>query len=478
MSVDVKLVDKSIYSEKMDNLTMAILGLTANQGGQVAIKSWNQVQQIVRMGLAPKFFSIGDILYAEKESAISATCSNGGITVTVNAEVFIEAVGESGTLDYEATYDGVEWHKEDNTPINLATYGITLSGSAPQEGDKIVIHETADSIPFVVVGFDQERPVDTNREHSMSLLMLNTFTGVQYSASQTGFYFADGLSAGSYCITIGNYDVAHGGNATYYFTLSQAIPSGGQLRLDWAYNTNVVDRKISTYASNSASSTLETNVSVSTTPISGAVNLGTLANGTISTATITDFAGQTKSVQVNNVERMRYGSNNWEQSAIRQWCNSKAKKGSVWTPKSPFDRQPSWATTLDGFMHGLDPHLVSAISKVKKTTLLNNVCDGGGNITTEETCWLMAMGEMGVNGFSAEGSQYEWYKQLLGGTIADWSTHTELIKTNSAGAPQYWWLRSPNTGSAYYSRYVYPSGIVHYSGASNGYQAVVGFAIA
>lgn len=474
MSVDVKLVDKSIYSEKMDNLTMAILGLTANQGGQVAIKSWNQVQQIVRMGLAPKFFSIGDILYAEKESAISATCSNGGITVTVNAEVFIEAVGESGTLDYEATYDGVEWHKEDDTPINLATYGITLSGSAPQEGDKIVIHETADSIPFVVVGFDQERPVDTNREHSMSLLMLNTFTGVVFCGTQALFQFPNGLPAGSYAFTINSsYQPTYGGGSTLYFTLTQAIPSGGQIYFPWGYNTQATANKISTYANNSAASVIESNISVSTTPISGAINFGTIANSTIQNVTVSDIV-----VNINNVERARYGSNNWEQSAIRQWCNSKAKKGSVWTPKNIFDRPPSWATTLDGFMHGLDPHLVSAISKVKKTTLLNNVCDGGGNITTEETCWLMAMGEMGVNGFSAEGSQYEWYKQLLGGTIADLSTHTELIKTDSAGAPQYWWLRSHNTSNASDSRNVGTSGIVGNHGAGIGYQAVVGFAIA
>ena len=473
MSVDVKLVDKGTFNEKMDNIALAILGLSATQGGQVQVKTWQQIQQIVRMGLAPKFFSIGDILYAEKESAISATCSNGGITVSVDAETFIAAVGESGTLDYEATYDGVEWHKEDNTPINLATYGISLSGSNPQEGDKIVIHETADSIPMVVVGFDQETPVDTTREHSMSLLMLNTFTGVVFSATQALFQFPDGLVAGSYAFSIdASYDSSYGGGSTLYFTLTQAIPAGGQIYFPWGYQQQASATKITTYASSSATSALESNVSVSTTEIAGATNLGTVANSTIQSVTV---GGVT--VKINNVERARYGSNNWEKSAIRQWCNSNAKKGSVWTPKDIFDRAPSWASTLDGFMHGLDPELVSVIGPVKKKTMLNTVTDGGSYITTEEKCWLMAMGEMGVSGFSSEGAQYEFYNKLLGGTIADWSTHTELIKTNKAGAAQYWWLRSPTTGSADGARDVYTSGIVSDNYAFDGHQAVVGFAI-
>ena len=199
--------------------------------------------------------------------------------------------------------------------------------------------------------------------------------------------------------------------------------------------------------------------------IAGATSLGTIANSTIQTVTV-----GTATVKINNVERARYGSNNWEKSAIRQWCNSNAKKGSVWTPKDIFDRPPSWASTLDGFMYGLDPELVSCIGEVKKKTVLNSVTDGGSYVTTNEKCWLMAMGEMGVSGFSSEGSQYEFYNKLLGGTIADWSTHAELIKTNKAGSAQYWWLRSPDTGSAFSARRVHASGYVDSGSANYGNQ--------
>ena len=470
--IDKIFVGEDVFSEKMDNIAAALLGVAAGQGGDIVVKSWKEIQMIVRMGLARKFFSIGDIIYAEKESAISASCSNGSVSVSVNAETFIAAIGEAGNLDYEATYDGIEWHKENGDPVNLTAYGISVTGT-PIANDKIVIHETADDIPMMVIGFDQETPVDSTRTHSMSLLMLNTFTGVVFCATQALFQFPDGLPAGNYCFSIASgYQNSYGGGSTLYFTLAQDIPAGGQLYFPWGYNTQASATKISTYASASATSATESNVSVSTTEIAGATSLGTIANSTIQTVTV-----GTATVKINNVERARYGSNNWEKSAIRQWCNSNAKKGSVWTPKDIFDRPPSWASTLDGFMHGLDPELVSCIGEVKKKTVLNSVTDGGSYVTTNEKCWLMAMGEMGVSGFSSEGSQYEFYNKLLGGTIADWSTHAELIKTNKAGSAQYWWLRSPYTGSAYYARIVNISGFVNYYDARGGHQAVVGFAI-
>lgn len=470
--LDKIFISEDSFNEKMDNIAMALLGISAGQGGDIVVKSWKEIQMIVRMGLARKFFSIGDIIYVEKESAISASSSNGNLTVSVDPETFIAAIGESGNRDYEATYDGVEWHKENGESVNLTHYGVSITGT-PVTDDKIVIHETADEIPMVVIGFDQETPVDSTRTHSMSLLMLNTFTGVVFCGTQALMQFPDGLPAGNYCFSIASgYQNSYGGGSTLYFTLAQDIPAGGQLYFPWGYNTQASATKISTYASATATSATESNVSVSTTEIAGATSLGTIANSTIQTVTVAS-----KTVKINNVERARYGSNNWENSAIRQWCNSSAKKGSVWAPKDIFDRPPSWASTLDGFMHGLDPELVSCIGEVKKKTVLNSVTDGGSYATTNEKCWLMAMGEMGVSGFSSEGSQYEFYNKLLGGTIADWSTHTELIKTNKAGTAQYWWLRSPYTGYACNARSVNSSGLVNYDSAYTGLQAVVGFAI-
>lgn len=470
------MVGKDVFSEKLDNLTVAVLGLSATQGGDFEITNWKQIQAIVRMGLAPKFFSVGDIIYVNKEKAISINSSNGSLSVSINAETFIEAIGEQAYKDYETHYDGVEWLNEHDEPIVLAFYGITINSGTPQVGDKIVVHETIDRIPFVVVDFDKETPVDSTRTHSMSLVMLNTFTGVQFCATQALFVFPSGLPIGSYKFSIAsNYESSYGGGSTLYFTLTVAIPAGGQIVFPWAGSTQASATKITTYSGPTSTVALESNISVSTTEIVGAIDLGTIANGPIQeVTTVTDAP-----VKINNAHRARYGSNNWEESAIRQWCNSDKPKGSVWTSKNIFDRPPSWASTLDGFMHGLDVELKEVIGEVKKGTKLNTITDGGGKVITNEKCWLISMGELGVTGYSSdEGSQYKYWEILMNGTaIADWSTHAELIKTNAGGTAQYWWMRSPSTGISHYARLVNPSGYVTNSHAHIGLQAVVGFAI-
>ena len=458
--------DGLALKEGLEQIATAITAMSAKQDGSSEITSFKDIQNIVRNGLAHKFFSVGDQIVVEKATAVNATSSNSGLSVSVNEDVFLAKVGHAGTKDFEFVFDGVAWLLR-TEPVVLSEYGISVTGT-PHADDIINVIETASHIVMDVLGIDCERPVDTTRTHSLTLGMHYTFTGVQFSNSQALFVLPNGLATGSYSFTIGNYDVAYGGNATYYFTITQAIPAGGQIVFGWSYNTQASTCKISTFASPTATTAIESNISVSTTAISGATNLGTCDNGALV---------ETGDIHINNISRARYGSNNFPQSAFRQWANSDKAKGSVWTSQSEFDRPPSWATTLDGFLHGLDPELVKCLGKVKKTTVLNNVCDGGGSVETEETCFAISLGELGVNGYSVEGAQYPYFKNLLGGTIADWSTHKELIKTNPSGSPQYWWLRSPYTGNALNTRNVYTSGGVSTSNAYYSSQAVLAFAI-
>lgn len=56
---------------------------------------------------------------------------------------------------------------------------------------------------------------------------------------------------------------------------------------------------------------------------------------------------------MNHMHRIIFGSNNYAQSAARQWLNSAAIAGSVWVPQTKFDRPPNFDTTYNGFMHSL-----------------------------------------------------------------------------------------------------------------------------
>ena len=80
-----------------------------------------------------------------------------------------------------------------------------------------------------------------------------------------------------------------------------------------------------------------------------------------------------KTTNMNHSHRIRYGSNNWVESAMRQYLNSDKAAGSVWTPQTKFDRPPSWNANTAGFMNGLDADFLAVIGKTTKVTCRNTV---------------------------------------------------------------------------------------------------------
>lgn len=465
--------DGEAIAEGLEKIALAIHSQTASSGASTSVKSWAQIQQIVRSGLAPQVFSVGQQIEVEKASAVTASSSNSALGVSVTPETFLAKMGHAESAYVEFLYDGHAWTKGGAT-IDPVEYGVAVTGT-PSVDDVITIHETASKIVFDVLGFDQETPVDESRTHSMTLGMHYTFTGVVFDAPEAVYAFPNGLPAGSYSMTIGNMETSYGGGKTWYFTLGSAIPAGGQLFISWGYNVQIGSQKMSSYASGDDTTPIES-VSISETAISGAVALGTIADDAPHDGTVT-VSGTSYAVKCNNGYRVKYGSNRWKTSAIRQWCNSANPKGSVWKAQTAFDRPPSWATTLDGFLYGLDPELVSAIGKVNKTTDLSTF-DGSGSETTAESIFLLSTYEIG-SGTNSALPAYKYWLDLIGGApVADWGTHAEYIKTNKAGGDaQYWWLRSPHSAISYDARNVYTSGSVYNYSAYYGIQAVVALAV-
>ncbi len=477
------LIGEDVFSEKMDNVVMALLGISAEQGGHVQITTWKQIQQIVRMGLARKFFSVGDQFIVSKESAITITSSNTNLSLSINAHTFVEKMGEAANADYEAIYDGAEWHDGDKN-IVLAQYGVTVNSGTPQEGDKIVVHETATDIIFEVMGFDQEELVDTTRQHSMTLGMKYTFDGIVFDDREA--FFANrtsaALPAGTYNFKLTDHSWVSGDTGKFFqFSLVNDLPVGGQLVFQQAYNATLAGASIKVFANGDTKNSSPTETCTLSEGSSGTY-LGELKN-----SLDLDSASNYQKC-FNHCQRAIIGNNRWSYSAIRQWCNANTPKGTFWKAQHVFDRQPGWHDTSsgkDGFLYNLDPELVSVLGKCKKDVELAS-CDqytsGGVTVTrekTEDLVWLFSREEIqsSSSGEAASHPPYEYWHALLGETYGDWRTDTRFIKTNTAGSAQYWWLRSPNPGSGLGARLVYTSGGVDGSFASYGLQAVVSFAI-
>ena len=441
------------------------------------VESYEDVLSIVRMGLAPSVFSIGDVIEVGRETAVQASLGeHTGITaVSVVEETFVAAMDEAGEKEYEIIFDGSAW-KYEGTPMILADYGLSVTGT-PAEGDTIIVVETASTIKMVVMDFIENGQTtigniklhDKTKQYGMILQSEKTLYGLQFDAPEAFYYAAEGLSAGTYNITLGdNYDTSYGGGATYQFTLTQAVPAGGQITLDWPYQkTPLQGAGVKTWASSSATTPIET-----VTPSVGddGTSLGTLL------IAVQDASG------LNSIHRMRYGSNRWSTGAMRQHLNSSKVAGSVWTPQTVWDRAPSWVSSTAGFMHGLDPEFVKICGDVELLTALSTVAGdassaegsaGTGFETTVDKFFLPSRPEVfgGGDNASDKGNAWQYYSansDVPGGS-SNSGNDTNRIKTNAAGSAQYWWLRSPYVGYGSNVRSIYPVGNVNTSSASYSY---------
>lgn len=286
---------------------------------------------------------------------------------------------------------------------------------------------------------------------AITLLLHETMPDLIFSAKQAVFAFPDGLAAGEYHFTVSQQPWFAGDvGKTISFTLTQAIPESGQLVLNNAYSATMIGATISSFASPTATTAIET---VTMSEGSDGTNLGSLTN-----------AG-TPANNINSIQRALLGSNNWQKSAQRQMMNSDKAAGSVWTPQTIFDRPPTWASNTAGFMYGLDEDFVSVVSPTTYTTVNNTVSDGGGEYTLTDKFYLPSRTEIfGTNELTnyPEGTQYTYY---VGATDAD------RIKYR-AGSTRSWRLRTPGSYYASGVRNVSTTGALY----SNGAGGVLGWA--
>lgn len=319
-------------------------------------------------------------------------------------------------------------------------------------GDQLTCQRGSTTLVWDIIGFDIDTPADKQFTHSMTLQLHDCLPGTQYDAPEALFYCETALAAGTYNFTLrAGYDTTYGGGKTYQFTLTKEVPAGGQITFPWNWNTQASTTKVSTYKSRTDTAAIET---VGVTEGTGGTNLGT-ADG--------------KTTNMNHSHRIRYGSNNWVESAMRQYLNSDKAAGSVWTPQTKFDRPPSWNASTAGFMNGLDADFLAVIGKTTKVTCRNMVTDNGGSDTTKDKFFLLSRREVFAGNEVSnvtEGEPYPFYSDYSDYASANAGADKNRIKYRG-GSPQWWWLRTPYTGYGHNVRFVNTAGILSDYDASN-----------
>lgn len=295
---------------------------------------------------------------------------------------------------------------------------------------------------FDVVAHDYLKSVHDENAHTMTIQQHDLLPSTQFDAPEAFYYAETQLAAGTYNVILAT---AYGGWAagTYQFTLTQAVPAGGQLRINGYENTAITSLNVQSFADRTTNTATE---SVAITAGSGGTNLGTFGEGAI-----------------NSIQRVSYGSNNYKESAMRQFLNSSAAAGSVWTPQTKFDRPPSWLTSLAGYKAGLDQDFLAVVGQVVLPCSANNVYEAPDSTITKGTAYTL-----NDEFYLASRAEIFGSHDVNDGTVLfpfyEGAGNADRIKYRD-GSAAGWWLRTPYSGVAHIVRLVGSDGTVSGSSA-------------
>lgn len=343
-----------------------------------------------------------------------------------NLAKIAKAVGSQVDI---STWEGIQKAVRSGIAKDILPVGTQLAVNHSVYGTRL----------FDVVAHDYLKSVHDENAHTMTIQQHDLLPGIQFDVPEAFYYAEAELPAGTYNFTIEGYDKWVAG--TYQFTLAQAVPAGGQICVSgkYPYEGNITGAKVSTYSSRTSTTVIET---VAITEGSGGTNLGTCGVGSL-----------------NHTHRIAYGSNNYKESAMRQFLNSSAAAGSVWTPQTKFDRPPVWLTSLAGYKNGLDLDFLAVVGKVVLPCSANNTYEApdssiakGTKYTLNDEFYLASRAEIfGSHDVNDDSAVFPFYEG---------AGNADRIKYRDGSAAR-WWLRTPVDDDTFSVRIVNSGGTVY-----------------
>ena len=376
------------------------------------VKDWNTVRYLVRKGEGPLHFPVGTQFAVNKETSLSAAMgTHTGITgVSVTEETFLGAIEHAGSGIHEFKYDGAAWIYNGEA-VSLTTYGLSVTGT-PADGDEIVVTEALTRILFDVVA---HKTVDGS--HRMVLLMHDVWYNRPFDASEALIAVPEALEAGDYHFTYGS--------TPYQFTLASDVAAGSQMLVTYpSSGDDLAGQTVKVYADGKTGTAAQT---ATISAGSGGTDLGTVGDA------------ENSGGKLNHMSRMRYGSNNYKESAIRQWLNSGAKANEWWSQQHALDRAVGYINEA-GFLHGMDADFLAVVLPTVVKCGTNNTWELNGwtkntAYTVEDRFYLASRPEVGLGAESMDqGSVFAYFDNVQ---------NVDRIKRDSGGPARNWWLRSP-----------------------------------
>lgn len=304
-------------------------------------------------------------------------------------------------------------------------------------GTKLKInHSVYGECVFDVVAHDHFKSSADKNSHTMTLMCNNAIAMMPFDAQEAFYYAEKSLSPGFYTFTLTDSFYAWEAG-TYKFTLMRGLPAGGQLCISGSSDSALTNAKVISYENGTATTAYET---CSIEFNSGGEPLGTFG------------------VELNHIQRVAFGSNNYKESAIRQFLNSSNAAGSVWSPQTKFDRPPSWFTTTAGFAKGLDSDFLNVVGEVIVPCAANNTYESpdstivkGSKYTLLDKFYLASQMELFGDSKDATADDSILLPYFKG------AVNTDRIKY-ADGVVKNWWTRTADKWSAAVEHIVHSNG--------------------
>ena len=324
-------------------------------------------------------------------------------------------------------------------------------------GDQLTCKKGTDTLVWDIIGIDHDTPTDPQFKHSLTLQLHDCYKNTMQFDAREAFYYAETeMPAGTYHFKLAAHSwYAADVGKSFQFTLTKAVPAGGQIVFVQGYDKTLVNGTVQTFESSTSTTVIET---ATMTVGTGGTGLGDLDN------TVHD--------NMNSCQRALLGSNNYKESAIRQWLDSDKAAGSVWTPQTKFDRPPSWVSNTAGWTSDIDSDFLAVLGKTHIVVSRNTVCDGGGSDEMNDTFFFLSRREVYMGNEVAsvvEGEPYPYYSDYFDLSAPGTGADSNRIKYRN-GAAQYWWNRTPHAGSGGTVRSVSATGAMnsYYAYSSGG----------
>lgn len=315
---------------------------------------------------------------------------------------------------------------------------------------------TAYDDPFDVVSVECS-PELKNGKVVHGMMIQQHFANVRscpFDAPEALYDADEELAAGTYHFTVaGDTWVSTENGKSIQFTLTKPIPAGGQLAFaDPAkYNKVLAGQMVNTYTGPKSFTPIE---SVVLSEGNDGTNLGT-SDG---------------KENMNHIQRVYRGNNNWKRSMLRQYLNSALGADEWWTKQEKWDRASSFVNYYPGYLAGFPKEFLDVLRPVKVCTARDTVASDGGVDVTYDLFFPISLQEMNITpqADGVEGEALPYWKDVAKGVsgldtsgMFKWHTNYPDLRTfglNAKTASRTCWLRSTNCGGAYNAWVVSDSG--------------------